>query len=126
MNINISKRNLIAICAAVLLCTVVYTIVFSLSLKNDMNEFIAEVNQRSGDFLSSDPAPDYALDLQDSYTLIECDKKIGIYNTDSSELLKILDVYVATLPCADQTMLTEGICVRSRAELVSLIEDYTS
>ncbi len=50
--------------------------------------------------------------------------KIGIFTLDGT-LLKELDTYVKTLPKADRKLLGEGICVRSKEELNSLIEDYT-
>lgn len=50
--------------------------------------------------------------------------KIGIFTLDGT-LIKELDTYIKTLPEADRRLLGEGICVRSKAELNSLIEDYT-
>ena len=51
--------------------------------------------------------------------------KIGIFEK-SGTLYKVLDVYVKTLPKADQRLLEEGFEVNSKEELYSIIEDYTS
>jgi len=51
--------------------------------------------------------------------------KIGIFEK-SGTLYKVLDVYVKTLPKADQVLLEEGFEVNSKEELYSIIEDYTS
>lgn len=53
----------------------------------------------------------------------EYEKKIGIFSEDGV-LLDVVEVYTKTLPSADRTLLREGIFVRSRKELYSLMEDY--
>ena len=51
--------------------------------------------------------------------------KIGIFYVDGS-LYQVLDTYVKTLPEADRRLLGEGIRIDSKAELLSIVEDYTS
>lgn len=50
--------------------------------------------------------------------------QIGIFSADGT-LLEILDTYVKTLPEADRALLGEGISVKTREELNSLVEDYS-
>lgn len=52
-------------------------------------------------------------------------ERIGIFN-EGDELIDIIDVYTRTLPEADRLMLKEGIVIKSKNELNSLIEDYSS
>ncbi|MBE6596817.1 MAG: hypothetical protein E7641_04010 [Ruminococcaceae bacterium] len=54
----------------------------------------------------------------------EYEHKIGIFDADD-KLIKIIDVNTATLPEADRKLLRTGIKLYSRAELNSLIEDYS-
>jgi diguanylate cyclase (GGDEF)-like protein len=54
----------------------------------------------------------------------EYENKIGIFDT-SGRLLRSIDIYTKTLPKADRALLREGIELRSEAELISLIEDYS-
>jgi len=58
------------------------------------------------------------------YLVKEYEGQIGIFSSDG-KLLEILDTYVKTLPEADRSLLGEGIWVETRAELNSLIEDYS-
>ena len=51
--------------------------------------------------------------------------QIGIFSTEGT-LLYVLDTYVKTLPEADRRLLGEGIRIDSKAELLSIVEDYTS
>lgn len=59
------------------------------------------------------------------FTVREHDGKIGVFTPDSDTPVQILNVYVFTLPTADQRALQSGIPVYSTAELLSLIEDFT-
>lgn len=59
------------------------------------------------------------------WMLREHNGKIGIFSTESGELLEVLEVHIKTLPTADRALLREGISARSKKELLSLIEDYT-
>ncbi len=63
---------------------------------------------------------------EDFLTLIarEYEGKIGIFDS-TDKLIQILDVNVSTLPEADRKLLRAGIKISSKAELNSLIEDYT-
>ena len=58
------------------------------------------------------------------YTVKSYEGKIGIF-TDRGSLVRVLEVYIKTLPKADQNMLEKGVLVTSEAELHSIIEDYT-
>lgn len=54
----------------------------------------------------------------------EYEEKIGIFDT-AGRLLQTIDIYTKTLPKTDRALLREGIELRSEAELISLIEDYS-
>ena len=58
------------------------------------------------------------------YTVKSYEGKIGIF-TDRGSLVRVLEVYIKTLPKADQNLLEKGVLVTSEAELHSIIEDYT-
>ena len=58
------------------------------------------------------------------YTVKSHMGKIGIFTSDG-ELVRILEVYVKTLPEADIRLLEEGFEVVGRSQLNSIIEDYT-
>ena len=60
------------------------------------------------------------------YTVKEYNGRIGIFSADSNELLRILDVYLSTLPSEDVEKLAVGIKIRSESELQQIIEDYSS
>ena len=51
-------------------------------------------------------------------------EQIGIYKLNG-ELECVLDVYLITLPDADQELLEHGIYVSGRDSLTALVEDYT-
>ena len=51
--------------------------------------------------------------------------KIGIFDTNG-ELLYVIETYIKTLPSADRDLLREGIEIKTKNELLSLIEDYSS
>ena len=61
---------------------------------------------------------------QEEYTVKSYEGKIGIFYKEDT-LIRIIDVYVKTLPKADQTLLEKGLLVTNEAELRSIIEDYT-
>ena len=63
---------------------------------------------------------------QTTYLLKEYQQQIGVFHPGEDTPLQILDVYVATLPYADQIRLKEGIPAESEVELQALIEDYES
>lgn len=58
------------------------------------------------------------------YTVKSYMGKIGIFSADG-KLVRVLEVYVNTLPEADIRLLEEGFEVVGQAELNSIIEDYT-
>ena len=124
MNINISKRNLCIVLVSVVICSLLYCTLFSFFLFKRFERLEESVNCFSntrGDF----PEENVPIPVQ-SYIMKEYNGKIGIYDAKNNELLKILDVYVATLPKADRKMLSEGISAKSEYELVMLVQDYTS
>ena len=74
----------------------------------------------------TDPKEPEIIEKEESeeYLVKEYRGQIGIFSTDGT-LLEVLDTYVKTLPEADRALLGEGISVKTKAELNSLIEDYS-
>ena len=60
------------------------------------------------------------------YRLGASQGRLAVFVQDSPEPEMVLDVYLSTLPQADQILLQQGIVTQSYAELVSMIEDYIS
>jgi hypothetical protein len=60
----------------------------------------------------------------EEYTVRAYMQKIGIFSKDGT-LLRVLEVYIKTLPEADRRLLEEGIAVIGKKQLNSIIEDYT-
>ena len=58
------------------------------------------------------------------YTIKSYEGKIGIF-TENDTLVRVIDVYIKTLPKADQRLLEKGFSVIDEAELRAIIEDYT-
>lgn len=52
------------------------------------------------------------------------EERIGVFNLNGS-LEYVVDVYVITLPSADQALLKQGIYVKGQDQLTALMEDYT-
>lgn len=59
------------------------------------------------------------------YTVREYMDKIGVFLQDGT-LIQVLDVYVKTLPEADERLLKEGIEIIGKKQLNELIQDYDS
>ena len=57
------------------------------------------------------------------YLVREHMNKIGIFD-ESGTLIKVLEVYIKTLPEADKRMLDEGFEVIGEKQLNAIIEDY--
>ena len=58
------------------------------------------------------------------YNIRAYEGKIGIFS-EEGKLLKILEVYIKTLPEADREMLEKGFYVIGEDDLHAIIEDYT-
>lgn len=52
------------------------------------------------------------------------DERIGVFDL-SGQLQYVVDVYLITLPQADQELLKQGIYVSGQEQLTALMEDYT-
>ena len=64
-----------------------------------------------------------ASDTEKIYTVHEYMGKIGIFD-ENGTLIKVLEVYVKTLPEADKRILEEGFQVVGIKQLNAIIEDY--
>lgn len=61
-----------------------------------------------------------------AYTVREYQGKIAVFAQGGGTPQQVLDVYVASLPAAEQQRLRKGIAVKTHAELLALLENYTS
>lgn len=62
--------------------------------------------------------------LYNQFYIREVNGKIGIFCNEGQQLIRTLNVNVATLPQSDREKLKKGIRVNSWNELVLLIQDY--
>lgn len=60
------------------------------------------------------------------FRLRECGGKIGIFDAKTEILVDIIDVFVVSLPTADQNALQQGIEIFSFTDLVSIVEDLST
>ena len=60
------------------------------------------------------------------YLLGEYNGRVSVLSPDTREPEMIFDIFVRTLPDADQQLLRQGIRVDTYEELTRLIEDYIS
>lgn len=77
----------------------------------------------------SQPAPSSsqnAASAEPSYLLGEYNGRVSVLSPDTREPEMIFDIFVRTLPDADQELLRQGIRVATYEELTRLIEDYIS
>ena len=58
------------------------------------------------------------------YFIKSYEGKIGVFTEDST-LVRVIDVYIKTLPKADRRLLEKGFSVMGEAELRAVIQDYT-
>ncbi|MBQ4042410.1 MAG: hypothetical protein IJD06_00320 [Clostridia bacterium] len=72
-----------------------------------------------------EPSAVYAAPAPALCILREYEQKIGIFEEGQRTPFQILDVYVFTLPAADQKALQHGIRISSEKELLARIEDFT-
>jgi len=63
--------------------------------------------------------------IEEWYLIREYEGIIGVFDHDGN-LIQTFTVYIKTLPQKDQTLLKNGIEIRSKADLLDLIQDYTS
>lgn len=61
-----------------------------------------------------------------SYIVKDFNGNIAVFNSFEKEPIKVIDVYTASLPVADQEMLLKGISVKNYEELSVLLEDLCS
>lgn len=67
---------------------------------------------------------DTSTSQDETYTVKEYFGRIGIFKSDGA-LIRVLEVYVKTLPEADKRLLGEGFEIVGKKQLNSIIEDYT-
>ena len=65
-----------------------------------------------------------AEDTEEVWIVKEYQEQIGVFKSNGS-LEYVADVYVITLPEADQKLLQQGIYVSGEEQLTALLEDYT-
>ena len=118
----------------------VYAICLLILLLATIQFLLGALRQSSSTQVSIEPEEIYVYLPQESDSLQETEKpheeepegylvkeyqgQIGIFSLDGT-LLETIETYVKTLPEADRALLGEGISVKTREELNSLIEDYS-
>ncbi len=65
-----------------------------------------------------------ATEEEEKFIVKEYQGRIGIFSSEG-RLLDVIDTYVKTLPEADRSLLGEGILVKTKEALNSLVEDYS-
>ena len=79
----------------------------------------------SEDFSETTTEAESSTETQKTEYLIKSHEgKIGIFN-ESGTLVRMIDVYIKTLPKADQRLLEKGFSVTDEAELRAILQDYT-
>ena len=81
------------------------------------------------DFSENNSAANLNLDTADGgiiFVLGEYEGKLTVLSPDKTIAYEVFDVYINTLPAYDKELLYNGINIRSREELYSLLEDYNS
>ena len=63
-------------------------------------------------------------EASEGYLIKEYRGQIGVFS-ENGTLLEVIDTYIKTLPEADRALLGEGISVKTKSELYSVIEDYS-
>ena len=96
---------------------------------NDKNKIsVTENNENINNYVNNNINNDILgqSGRQPLFILGERNGKLALYNGDKSEVRRIYDVYISTLPEYDRQELAAGIAVYDLDELASLIEDLTS
>ena len=79
----------------------------------------------SEDFSESTTETESQTETQKTEYLVKnYEGKIGIF-TENGTLVRIIDVYIKTLPKADQRLLEKGFSVTDESELRAILQDYT-
>lgn len=90
---------------------------------------ITSTNSNNNTYIDNniDDMRNYNIDIKDKgYLLKEHEGRIGVFKNGGDEVIQILDIYVFSLPDADQIDLVDGIIINSNEELTKIIEDYES
>ncbi len=107
--ISNKKKSIISlIISALLIIFCVFAILLLKNMENDISEKITQTYQT------------------DSYVIGVYQDKIAIFTQGDTVPIEVFDVYVSTLPEADQKELKNGVLVKGKSELRQVIEDYTS
>ncbi len=99
----------------------------SLSILTAISVCILSVSATKTEVSPKTPAsPDNQINSQNEYYIVkESDGKIGVFYSDSTAPLYLLDgPYVRDLPEYDRKLLQQGIIAQNNAELLKILEDY--
>ena len=125
------KINLILKITAIYAILMIVILVVSLWFvfnSRDTNEVVIEESsiQTEYVYVVKDEIKDTETETTENekiYLVREHMNKIGIFD-ESGTLIKVLEVYVKTLPEADKRMLEEGFEIVGEKQLNAIIEDY--
>ncbi len=126
-----NKINLIlkiTVIYAILMIAILVISLWFVFNSRDINEVIIEESSIQTEYVYvvkdeiKEPETETA-DKEKIYIVREHMDKIGIFD-ESGTLIKVLEVYVKTLPEADKRMLEEGFEIVGEKQLNAIIEDY--
>ncbi len=128
---NCDKINFVlkitSIYAVLMLAMLVISLYIAFNLSNT-NDIVTEekIIQTEYVYVVKDETADteaIETDERKTYTVREHMDMIGIFD-ENGALIKVLEIYVKTLPEYDQRMLKEGFVVVGTKQLNAIIEDY--
>ena len=105
--------------------------VLTINIKKYSTEYVSTTTEASTEIIyvyindESEMTEATSEDTLSFFRIQKHEEKIGIFSEDGI-LLEQWDVYVKTLPKADQRLLEEGFILYSETDLSALREDYTS
>lgn len=108
---------------SLLIFLTVFFCINNAKITNAQNNILSAISNVTSIMASADTTEETRQIL---YTLGEKDGKLTIFASNTDTIIDILDTYIYSLPNKDREAINKGIAVYSVAELISLIEDYTS
>ena len=120
-----------SVCAIIMLIILFISVTFSIKKANSksVNNIILQTELASEYvYVYIEPQCSLPHDTdsseEDGWIIREYNGVIGVF-TSNGVFLKSIDTHIKTLPAADRELLREGISVKTRKELLAIIEDYT-
>ncbi|GHV16332.1 hypothetical protein FACS189425_00420 [Clostridia bacterium] len=120
-----TKTGFLAIVLGLVYTLAIGFICYQMGTLNPRTALIAEANTPPPIETPSTPTPTPSTTPSEIiYTIKEYNSRIGVYEND--ELIRIVDIDVSSLRVQDVTRLKNGIKAKSKEEVASILEDYSS